>query len=114
MPGIIGWLRLLGPDGSPDMRYRVYSPAWAQIWPPSSDVSTICPRPVWALAYNAASMPASRFWPEMWSATVAPTGLGSLPLPPVVLMSPPAACALRSAPSRAASGPCCPNEEPTA
>ncbi len=47
----------------------------------------------------------------MWSAMVAPMELGSLPFPPVVLMIPPAACALRSAPSRSASGPAEPKDE---
>ncbi len=43
---------------------------------------------------------------------VTPTGVTSCPSRPVVLMSPPADCALRSAPSRAASVPRCHRSSP--
>ena len=54
------------------------------------------------------------FWEAMWSAIVAPTGVGSPAVIPVVLMRPPAAWALRSVPSRSASGPRGPKVDPDA
>ena len=113
-PGTYGWPRFDGPPAAPVIRQPVTSLAWAQICPPSSDVSTRCPRPVRARATSAARMPPTRFWAAMWSAMVTPTGVGSPPVRPVVLISPPTAWALRSAPSRPASGPTSPNVEPAA
>jgi len=57
-------------------------------------------------------MPAARFSEAMWSAIMAPTGVGSSPSTPLVEISPPAAWALRSLPSSAASGPAGPKVEP--
>ena len=50
----------------------------------------------------------------MWSAMVTPIGVGSPPARPVVLIRPPTAWALRSAPSRPESGPASPNVDPAA
>ena len=92
----------------------MYSLAWAQIWLPSSETSTRWPRPVRWRAISAASTPLTRLSDEMWSAIVTATVVGSPSSVPVALISPPAACAERSAPSRSASGPIGPNAEPVA
>ena len=92
----------------------MYSLAWAQIWPPSSDTSTRWPRPVRSRAISAASTPLTRFSEAMWSAIVMAIVVGSPSSVPVALISPPDACADRSAPSRSASGPIGPNAEPVA
>ena len=73
----MGWLRLLGPEISPVMKYLVYSPAWAQIWPTEQRrLHDLAPARRAHGRTAPPGSPSSRFWPAMWSATVAPTGVG--------------------------------------
>ena len=54
------------------------------------------------------------FSEPMWSAMTTPTGVGSPPSTPVVEINPPAAWPTVSAPSRSASGPSGPKDDPVA
>ena len=98
MPGTSGWPCADGPAGTPVIRQALISDAWAHMAAPTSEVSTSCPRPVRSRTSSAASTPATMFCEPRWSTIVAPTGEGSLPAPPIVLISPPAAWPPRSAP----------------
>ncbi len=112
MPGTSGWPWADGPAGTPVIRQALISGAWAHMAAPTSEVSTSCPRPVRSRTSSAARTPATMFCEPRWSTIVAPTGDGSLPAPPIVLISPPAAWPPRSAPSRRVLTPFDPYDEP--
>ena len=74
-------------------------------------ISTFCPSPVTVRAFNAARTPTPAESPARMSPIAVPVRVASPPGHPVVLMSPPIACAMMSYPGFWLYRPVWPNPE---